>query len=125
MGKKLGIIAAVCCALALCFALDGCGADKSNYTGEWNLAYGSDENLDADSIALMDSLGLKVKLTLNDDGSGTLDLFGETMQAKWEASSNAEGKIALEGSEAKMTLANGELTITDSTGATMTFKRPS
>ena len=125
MGKKLGIIAAVCCALALCFALVGCGADKSNYTGEWNLAYGSDENLDADSIALMDSLGLKVKLTLNDDGSGTLDLFGETMQAKWEASSNAEGKIALEGSEAKMTLANGELTITDSTGATMTFKRPS
>ena len=125
MGKKLGIIAAVCCALALCFALVGCGADKSNYTGEWNLAYGSDENLDADSIALMDSLGLTVKLTLNDDGSGTLDLFGETMQAKWEASSNTEGKIALEGSEAKMTLANGELTITDSTGATMTFKRPS
>lgn len=125
MGKKLGIIAAVCCALALCFALVGCGADKSNYTGEWNLAYGSDENLDADSIALMDSLGLTVKLTLNDDGSGTLDLFGETMQAKWEASSNTEGKIALEGSEAKMTLANGELTITDGTGATMTFKRPS
>lgn len=123
--KKLGIIAALCCALVLCFALVGCGADKSSYTGEWNLAYGSDENLDADSIALMDSLGLTVTLTLNDDGTGSLDLFGDKLEAKWEASSNSEGKISLDGSDAKMTLENGELTILDSTGASMTFKRPS
>lgn len=125
MSKKLGIIVALCCALVMCFALVGCGADKSNYTGEWKLAYGSDENLDADSIQLMDSLGLAVTLTLNEDGTGKLDLFGDSMEAKWEVKSNTEGKIALDGSEAKMTLENEELTITDGSGATMSFKRPS
>lgn len=125
MSRKLGIIAVLACMLVMCFALVGCGPDKSSYTGEWNLAYGSDENLDADSIALMDSLGLSVKLTLNDDGTGSLDLFGERMEAKWEASSSTEGKISLDGSEAKMTLEDGELTILDSSGASMTFKRPS
>lgn len=125
MGKKLGLIAALCCAFVLCFALVGCGADKSNYTGEWKLAYGSDENLDADSIALMDSLGMSVTLTLNDDGTGALNLFGDTQEVKWEASSNEEGKITLDGSEAAMTLEEGELTITDKTDASMTFKRPS
>ncbi len=127
MGKRIGIIAALCLALALSFALVGCGGgvDKSNYTGDWKLAYGSDENLDADSIALMESLGLSVKMTLNEDGTGTLELFGDKTDAKWEASSNTEGKITLDGSEAKMKLENGELTIVDSTNATMTFKRPS
>ena len=126
MGKKLGIIAVLCCAFALCFTLIGCGSsvDKSNYTGDWKLAYGSDENLDADSIQLMESLGLSVKLTLNEDGTGSLDLFGETMQAKWEASSNTEGKITLDDSEATMKLDNGELSIVDSTNASMTFVRP-
>lgn len=126
MGKKIGIIAMVCFALALCFALVGCGGvDKSNYTGDWKLAYGSDENLDADSIQLMDSLGLSVTLTLKDDGSGSMNLFGENKDVKWEASSNTEGKITLDGSEAKMQLANNELSIVDSTNASMTFKRPS
>ena len=126
MSKKIGIIATVCFALALCFALVGCGGvDKSNYTGDWKLAYGSDENLDADSIQLMDSLGLSVTLTLKDDGSGSMNLFGENKDVKWEASSNTEGKITLDGSEAKMQLANNELSIVDSTNASMTFKRPS
>lgn len=122
--KKLGIIAALCCAFVLCFALVGCGGvDKSNYTGDWKLAYGSDENLDADSLELMDSLGLTVILTLNDDGTGTLNLFGDSMDATWEASSNEEGTIALDDSDASLKLSGGELTIEDSTGASMTFKR--
>lgn len=126
MSKRIGIIATLCFAFALCFALVGCGGvDKSNYTGEWKLAYGSDENLDADSIALMDSLGLSVTLQLNEDGSGSLSLFGDVQDVKWEASSNTEGKVTLEGSEAKMKLENSELTIVDSTEASMTFKRSS
>ena len=125
--KKLSIIAALCCVAALCFTLVACGGgvDKSNYTGDWKLAYGSDENLDADSIELMNSLGLSVTLTVNEDGTGSLDLFGDNMEAKWEASSNSEGTITLDGNEAKMKLENSELTIVDSTEASMTFKRAS
>ena len=127
MARRIGIIAALCCAFALCFALVGCGGglDKSNYTGDWKLAYGSDENLDADSIELMNSLGLSVTLTLNEDGTGSLDLFGDKMEAKWEAKDNTEGTITLDGNEATMKLENEQLTIVDSTNASMTFKRPS
>lgn len=126
MGRKIGIIAALCCAFVLCFALVGCGGvDKSKYTGDWKLVYGSDENLDADSIELMDSLGLSVTLTLKEDGTGTLNLFGESMDAKWEASSNTEGKITLDNSDATLKLENDQLTIVDSTNASMTFKRAS
>ncbi len=126
MTKKIGLIAALCCVFVLCFALVGCGGvDKSKYTGEWKLAYGSDENLDADSIELMDSLGLSVTLNLTDDGKGTLNLFGDSMEATWEASSNTEGKISMSDTDATMKLNNDELTIVDSSGASMTFKRPS
>ena len=127
MGKKFGLIAALCCAFILCFALVGCGGvDKSKYMGDWKLAYGSDADLDADSIELMDSLGISVTLTLNEDGTGSLDVFGKKMDAKWEATSNEEGTITLDGSEATMKLAEeGELTIVDSSDASMTFKRAS
>lgn len=126
MGRKIGIFAALCCAFMLCFALAGCnGVDKSNYTGDWQLAYGSDENLDADAIELMDSLGLSAILTLNEDGTGSLDAFGKKMDVTWEASSNTEGKITVDGGEAEMQLADEELSIVDSSGSSMTFKRPS
>ena len=127
MAKKIGIVAALYCVFALCFALIGCGGgvDKSNYTGEWKLAYGSDENLDAESIELMRSLGLSVTLTLNEDGSGTLDLFGESSDAKWDAKSNTEGTITLTAGDGTMKLADGKLTIEDSTGSSMTFERSS
>ena len=131
MSKKLGIIAVCAMALALCFALVGCGGvDKSKYTGDWQLAYGSDENLDADSIALMESLGLKVVLTLNEDGTGSLDMFGSKLSVSWEAKSNTEGTLTMNdnGTDTSADLSlseGGELTITDSTGASMTFKRAS
>ena len=126
MSRKIGIVAALCCALVLCFALVGCGGvDKSKYTGDWQLAYGSDENLDESSIQLMESLGLSVKMTLNEDGTGSLDLFGQATELKWEATSNTEGKMTIDGSEASIQLDDSGLTIVDSTGASMTFKRPS
>ena len=132
MIKRIGIIAVCALALALSFALVGCGgADKNKYTGEWQLAYGSDENLDADSIALMESLGLKVTLTLDEDGTGSLDMFGQKLSVTWEAKSNTEGTLTVNDNgtdtSADLSLNEGgdELTITDSTGASMTFKRSS
>lgn len=125
MGKKLGIIAVLCCAFALCFTLIGCGGsvDKSNYLGDWQMTSGSDENLDEESIQLMESLGLTVTLTLNEDGTGSLNLFGEATDVTWEAKSNTEGTITYEGEDAKITLNGDELTLSDDTDASMTFKR--
>lgn len=127
MNKRIGIIAALCFAFALCFTLIGCGGgasvDKSIYTGTWELESGSDENLDAESVELMKSLGLEVTLTLKEDGTGSLDLFGESTDITWEAKSNTEGTITLEGEKANIKIADSKLTLDDDTGASMTFAK--
>ena len=124
MGKKLGIAAAICFAFALCFALVGCGGvNKAAYTGTWELESGSDENLDAESIALMKSLGLEVSMTLNEDGTGSLNLFGEMMNLTWEAKTNTEGIITFNETNAALKLSDGKLILEDSTGASMTFAK--
>lgn len=131
MKRLRGLLAALCCSLALSCTLVACAThvDMDNYTGDWTLAYGSDENLDADSLALMKSLGLEVTLTLNEDGTGALDLFGDSTPLSWEASSNTEGSLTFEGDEnditgdASIELKDGELTVVDSANASMTFTR--
>ncbi len=126
MSKKIGIIAAVCLVLTLCFAFVGCGpnVDKSLYAGEWELQSGSTDSLDADTIALTKSLGSNVILTLNEDGTGSFDLFGEVDEVTWSASSDTEGTVKIgDSNEAKMTLSDGSLDITDATGGSLTFER--
>lgn len=126
MFKKFGIVATLCVVLALSFALVGCGGesvDKSKYTGNWQLTSSSSEDLDADSIALMKSLGLEVKLTLNEDGTGMLDMFGDERDLTWDATSNTDGKMTISGNETTMKLADNELTIADVDKASLTFTR--
>lgn len=120
-------------ALGLCIAL-AAGAlapacapqvDTENYAGQWELAYGSEEGLDTDSIALAKSLGSSVILDLQDNGTGTLDLYGEVSNLTWTASSNTEGNIRIDGmGDASMQLQDGGLSISDSEDGSLTFTRP-
>ena len=122
MNKKLGVIAVICFAFALCAALVACGGvNKAAYTGTWQLESGSDESLNSESIQLMKSLGLEVTLTLNEDGTGSLDLFGENTAIKWEAKSDSEGTLSINDTTASLKLADGKLTLEDASGSSMTF----
>ena len=124
MKRMLGVVAAICCAFALCFSLVGCGGvDKSGYLGNWSLESGTDATLDADSIALMKTLGLQVFLTLNEDGTGSMNMFGSTLDASWQADSATEGKITVDGKDSTLALADGKLTLTDADGAYLTFTK--
>ncbi len=115
---------AVCCALALGFVLIGCSSvDKSNYTGDWVLVSSTDPDLDADSLALMKSLGNETTLTLTEGGAGTIVVFGKQSEVAWEASSNTEGKITYNGKTSGIKLDNGELTLEDIDGMPLTFAR--
>ena len=124
---KLRVIAVVCCALALCFALVGCGGvDKSKYSGDWQYSSSDNVDLDSKSMDLAKSLGLQIKLTLNEDGTGTFVMLSDTQDVKWEASSNTEGKLIIGGtSEAKMSLNEdaSELSLIDGDNGTLKFKR--
>ena len=124
---KFKVIAVVCCALALCFALAGCaGVDKSKYTGDWQYSSSDNVDLDAKSMELAKSLGLEIKLTLNEDGTGTFVMLSDTQDVKWEAKSNTEGSMVIgEKSSATMNLNEEatELSLVDGDGGTLKFKR--
>lgn len=120
-------------AFGLCFALlagafaVACApqVDTGNYVGQWELMYGSEEGLDTDSIALAKSLGSSVILDLQEDGTGTLDLYGEVSNLTWTATSNTEGNLKIDGmGDASMEVQDGNLSIYDSEDGSLTFARP-
>ena len=124
MNKKIGIIAALVCAFILCFALVGCGgADKTKFIGSWTLESGSDENLNADAIAKMKSLGYEVTLTLNEDETGVIDLFGETMDVEWKATSGTEGEVTMQETEKAKLSIDGEKLVMSDDSSSMTFAK--
>ena len=123
MKKILGIATAICCMFALCFSLAGCGVDKSGYIGNWSLESGTDATLDADSIALMKTLGLQVILTLNDDETGSMDLFGDKLEVTWKASSATEGEATIDGKPVTLKLEEEKLTVTEEDGKYLEFAK--
>ena len=42
------------------------------------------EAMSGDDIAFMESFGMTVTLTLNEDGTGSLVMFDEAMDVSWE-----------------------------------------
>lgn len=126
--KKIGIIAVLACAFVLCFSLVACGGgsvDKSKFVGSWTLESGSDENLDADSIELMKSLGLEVTLVLNEDDTGSIDMFGQKEDITWEASSATEGKMTMTDAGSANIKIDGDKLVMSDDSASMTFAKSS
>ncbi|MBR0405092.1 MAG: hypothetical protein IJI68_07830 [Eggerthellaceae bacterium] len=132
--KKTGIIAALFCAFALCLALVGCGgsseADENTvaseaFAGTWDLT-GMTQNgdsTDSEDIQMLSALGMKVTLSLNDDGTAKLLVFDSTMSGTWEAVDATTATATLDGQSVDMTISeSGELTLSES-GSTMTFKK--
>ena len=114
-------------AAMLCFAVAGCGAGggaddpKAAFIGSWTLAELSGENsASAEDIELMKSLGITVDMTLNEDGTGSLDLFGEVMDGEWSATSATQATLTLKGEAVDLTLADDKLSMTQD-GAEMIF----
>lgn len=126
MFKKITLVAAMCFAFVLCFALAGCGgSNREAFVGTWELESGTNENLDSESIALMKSLGLEVDLVLAEDGTGALEMFGSSSAITWDAKSATEATVMIDGAEAGLTLEEDKLTLVDSAGASMTFTKKS
>ena len=128
MKQKLSTIIVACIAFALCLAFAGCGVmvDKKLYVGTWELQSSSDATFDSKTIELMKTLDVAVTLTLADDGTGALNYLGtDSHDAKWQASSNTEGKITIDDKDMTIALEEGKLTMTDADGAHMEFAKVS
>ena len=100
--------------------------DKKLYVGTWELQSSSDATFDSKTIELMKTLDVAVTLTLVDDGTGALNYLGtDSHDAKWQASSNTEGKITIDDKDMTIALEEGKLTMTDADGAHMEFAKVS
>ena len=128
--RKTGILLSLCCALALCLALVGCGggggndAAKAAFTGTWDLVGITQDGVEtgADDIETLASLGLDVYLELNEDGTSKLVLFGESMEGTWTAESETAGTVVLQGEDAAMAIEGDNLVMKDKDNS-LTFKK--
>ena len=132
--RKTGILLSLCCALALCLALVGCGgssgegggndAAKAAFAGSWDLVEitQNGEETSSEDIEMLSSLGLDVYLTLNEDGTSELVLFGESMEGTWTAESETAGTIVIQGASTAMTI-EGENLMLEEEDSSLTFKK--
>ena len=125
--KKLGVL--VCCVLALCLGLvlagcDGEEASKKAFSGEWQVVdmEQDGEITTADDMALLRSLGLDVILSLNDDLSASLSIFGSKGEGTWQPETSKKATFVLDGQDIEMTIEDGQLTLVQNT-TTMNFVR--
>lgn len=123
---KLKIVTALACALLLGVLTCGCApsVDAKNFTGAWEFLYGSQEGLNKEEIDMAKSLGSNAVMTLNEDGTGTLDLFGDVTNLTWVATNDTDGSVTVEGSNAaSMNVKDDQLILSDSSDRTLTFGR--
>ena len=125
--KKLGAL--VCCALALCLGLalmgcDGEDASKKAFGGNWSVLHmeQDDQITTADDMSLLRSLGLDVTLSLNEDLSASLTIFGSEGTGTWTPETSKKATFTLDGQDIEMTIADDELTLVQNT-TTMVFVR--
>lgn len=128
MAKK-GIVALLACVFALSLALVGCSSGggaassgpteadmKAAFAGEWELAgllQDGKEAVSESELELMKNMGYNVTLTLKEDGTGSLDMYGEALEGKWTVSSMTEGTFTAEDETINMKLEDGKLSLSD------------
>lgn len=113
MKKKM--IALIVCMGLLCMVLVGCaGSDPAKkFIGYWELsAIPSSEGTGAEEISMMKAFGLTASITLNEDKSASLDIFGEKINGTWKAKDEKNATFTYDGADYAMTLADGTLSMT-------------
>lgn len=125
--KRHKLAAMLVAALALCFALVGCGgaggggADPTKtFLGTWDLAEASDAT--EDDIAMMKAFGIYCYLDFMEDDKVQLNLMGEPLEGTWEAKSATECSVTLEGETVTATLKDDLLTM-EQDGEKLSFKK--
>ena len=143
--KKRIFAIAVACVLALSFALVGCGGGNSgsaggdsgattqqaqtnpadNFVGTWEVSgmVSDGQPYSADDLQAMKDMGMNIILTLNEDGSATIDMFGEILNGSWDCASETDGTLTFEGDSVSITVSDGTLTFIVDDNNSMSFTR--
>lgn len=116
---KKSVLAFLTCVLALAFALTGCsggGKDpKANFVGSWELSGGTSEGeeLTEEYMEMFKEWGISCILVLDEDGTGSLDLFSEVSDLKWEAKDATTASITVDKETTDVKLEDGKLVLED------------
>ena len=97
--KKLLSIALLAVAVALGFVFVGCSSVPKDYSasfqGNWKMT--NVVGMSEDDIAFMEAFGMSVLLDLNEDKTAALNMMGEEMAGSWEAESETECTLTIDG----------------------------
>lgn len=114
---KKSALAFLTCVLALAFALTGCsggGKDpKANFVGSWQYSGGTldGEELTDEYMDMLKEWGVNCILILDEDGTGTLDLFLEVVDLKWEAKDATTATVTAEDESHDLKLKDDKLVL--------------
>ena len=116
---KKCVLAFLTCVLALAFALTGCSGGskdpKANFVGSWELSGGTleGEELTDEYMDMFEEWGISCILVLDEDGTGSLDLFSEVSDLKWEAKDATTASITVDKETTDVKLEDGKLVLED------------
>lgn len=116
---KKSVLAFLTCVLALAFALTGCSGGgknpKANFVGSWELSGGTleGEELTDEYMDMFEEWGISCILVLDEDGTGSLDLFSEVSDLKWEAKDATTASITVDKETTDVKLEDGKLVLED------------
>ena len=131
MSKKIArLLGAFIGVFALCIALAACGGGGGGtsdggkedapdpaeaFIGYYQIVSmdAGGESYSADELDELRDLGFNVLLELKKRGKAEINMMGEVETGTWEATSEEEGTIEMDGDELDLILDGDELTITD------------
>lgn len=142
MRRPIALMAPMACAVALCVALTGCGggnagngangtsagseqkSEQAAYVGYWeaeSMRDGDDEigDDDLDMLRELGGAGSNCIVHLADDGTGTVDSFGDVSDVTWDAASKT---VSMDGESMDIELKDGKLVLSQGTSS-ITFTK--
>ena len=126
--RMTGLIAMMCAIALLSLGLFACGGSsddaKKEYIGSWKLTGMTEkgEAVSANDLKTMEDYGMKISLTISEDGNFELTYFGEAQKGTWEAKSATEASFIVENETIPAKLEDGKLTLSENDVA-MTFEK--
>ena len=132
MKKTIGIFAALACAVAICFALVGCGGasaeDEKAFVGKWELnsivsSSGSSDSITQSDVELMKSLGMSLNLTLNADKTAEFDMFGEVTKCEWKCKGPKEATLTISGQKVDLSIDDSGKLLMAQSGDVIAFSK--
>ena len=127
-GVRTRVLAGVAAVGLLAASVGGCSSSGQSAgagacVGEWNLVSMSadGESVGAEELAQFEEMGLKISLSVKEDGDAILSFFGEDEEGTWKDSSGG-CTLEMSGESIPAAVADGFLTIKQD-GAEVTFTK--